>query len=310
MASEHPYRFQKNPMDRRFYLRDRISGHDCIIDTGAEISYFPATAAEMEAYTEAGDDGWVFGGIDMADNKLPMYGVKLIKIDLGPGRQFTWRFMLHDSSRPPLIGFDLLKFYGLVVDIYSKKLETLNLRTNQLEPRHWHFDDVSEESLPDIISHLLTTRPKESKAVMTLGKREEEDNRLVQILVDTGCVVSVAQATAVERLQKPMFKNANGVAMLGWTTMEMSIPGLSEPVKWEFRTGHPLVENILGADALHAFRLRVDCRNRTILPRLEQPRRWLPWSWPPRRAARSDNCGEGGGALQRMLEWLRSLGCI
>ncbi|KOC61824.1 hypothetical protein WH47_06162 [Habropoda laboriosa] len=58
-----------------------------------------------------------------AANGTPIatYGTKTLTLNLGLRRDFTWRFVVADVSKP-IIGADFLAHYGLLVDIRNQRL--------------------------------------------------------------------------------------------------------------------------------------------------------------------------------------------
>ena len=71
------------------HLRDHISKKNFLIDSGAEISVIPAT--KMDRYKE--DHSTL-----AAANGTPIntFGEKLMFIDIGLGRKFSWPFIVAD----------------------------------------------------------------------------------------------------------------------------------------------------------------------------------------------------------------------
>ena len=76
------------------YVWDRNSGHKLLVDTGAQVSVFPASAHERRSQkTEP--------LIAANGSTIDTFGKRTIPLDLG-FRKFTWPFVLADVKRPML----------------------------------------------------------------------------------------------------------------------------------------------------------------------------------------------------------------
>ncbi|XP_018375211.1 PREDICTED: uncharacterized protein LOC108768977 [Trachymyrmex cornetzi] len=94
---------------------DKTTGLTFLVDTGADISILPVSRlgkptspAPLVLYAVNG-------------SQVKTYGRKLLTLDLGIRRPITWQFTVADVSRP-VIGADLLKHFGLIVDIQGERL--------------------------------------------------------------------------------------------------------------------------------------------------------------------------------------------
>ncbi|XP_076749073.1 uncharacterized protein LOC143422379 [Xylocopa sonorina] len=94
---------------------DARIGVEYLIDTGANVSVVPwclegknLEVGAPKLYTANGQ-------------QISTYGTKLISLNLGLRREFSWRFIIADVSRP-IIGADFLHFFNLIVDLRHKRL--------------------------------------------------------------------------------------------------------------------------------------------------------------------------------------------
>ena len=96
------------------YLLDQVSNTRFLVDSGAEVSLFPATTADKARGPH--------GPALIAANGSPIksYGTKQINISV-KGRFFSWKFILCDISQG-ILGADFLRGHGLMVDLASKTL--------------------------------------------------------------------------------------------------------------------------------------------------------------------------------------------
>lgn len=114
-----------NSFTRRLFLTDKSSKTQYLIDTGADLSILPASfnhkIRKPDAYTLFAANG----------TPIKTYGKKIITVNFGLRRQFTWQFLVADVTKP-IIGADFLAHYGLLVDLKNKKLidEITKLSTN------------------------------------------------------------------------------------------------------------------------------------------------------------------------------------
>ena len=83
-----------------------------MIDTGADVSVIPATGREPKtSYSLYAANG----------SEITTHGTKLLTVDLGLRRRFSWPFIVAAVSKP-IIGADLLQHYGLMVDLKARCL--------------------------------------------------------------------------------------------------------------------------------------------------------------------------------------------
>jgi cleavage and polyadenylation specificity factor subunit 1 len=95
-------------------VSDVHTGRRFLVDTGAEVSVFPATAADASTRSP--------GSPLYAANGTPIrtFGTRSLTLDLGE-KCYTWPFVIAGVSRP-LIGADFLKHHGLLVDLPRRRL--------------------------------------------------------------------------------------------------------------------------------------------------------------------------------------------
>ena len=99
----------------RLFIADRQTKVRFLIDTGADLCVFPHTKlpkprAKSNYERSAAND-----------TTIVTYGTITLSLDLGLRRQFTWRFVVADVSKP-IIGADFLAHYGVLVDIKNHRL--------------------------------------------------------------------------------------------------------------------------------------------------------------------------------------------
>ena len=89
---------------RLLYVTDKHSKTRFLIDTGAEVSVFPATRQDKLYRRE----GIV---LTAANNSIiHTYGKRDLTLDLGLHRQFRWSFLIADVNQP-ILGADFLRYF-------------------------------------------------------------------------------------------------------------------------------------------------------------------------------------------------------
>ncbi|XP_025837011.1 uncharacterized protein LOC112906659 [Agrilus planipennis] len=100
---------------RRLFIIDGSTKVKYLIDTGADLCVFPRSLLpdprEKSNYELSAANGTI----------IATYGTLTLTLDLGLRRQFTWRFVVADVSKP-IIGADFLSHFGLLVDMKNKRL--------------------------------------------------------------------------------------------------------------------------------------------------------------------------------------------
>ena len=124
------------------FLQDKISGRCFLINTGAEVSIIPPTAADRRHKPDLGLKA-VYG------SSIPTYGTRPFT-DLGLRRMFRWIFIIADI-RTPIIGADFLREYGLLVNL-----------------KHGHLLDATTSlQTKGTISHVVSPSPSQVKPSRT-----------------------------------------------------------------------------------------------------------------------------------------------
>ena len=99
----------------RLFVTDRVSKWLYLVDTGLDLCVFPRKL--LPGRRERIDyDLYVANG-----TTIPTYGWTLQNLNLGLCRNITWRFVVADVQIP-IIGVDLLSFYGLLIDCRHNRL--------------------------------------------------------------------------------------------------------------------------------------------------------------------------------------------
>ena len=100
---------------RLFYVYDKCTGHRFLIDTGAEVSVIPPSSDQRNLKPTACT-------LQAANcTAIKTYGQRLLSVDLGLRRTFSWIFVVADV-RKPILGIDFLSHFGIIVDLQSRKL--------------------------------------------------------------------------------------------------------------------------------------------------------------------------------------------
>ncbi|UYV65493.1 hypothetical protein LAZ67_3004513 [Cordylochernes scorpioides] len=102
----------------RLFIKDKISGSQFLIDSGADVSIFPIAhprcqKSDYKLYAANGSES-------------ETYGIKYLTLDLGLRREFQWPFVIAKVNKG-IIGADFLNKFNLLIDINRKR--QLNART-------------------------------------------------------------------------------------------------------------------------------------------------------------------------------------
>ena len=121
-------------------IKDHHSSKDVLLDTGAQVTLWPATAAERlhpEDTTER---------LEAANGtRIPTFGKRQVTFQFGRSR-YQWNVILAKVSRP-LIGTDFLRHHRLMVDVVNNQLVHMdtyghvsshNLRQGTVQPSDVH----------------------------------------------------------------------------------------------------------------------------------------------------------------------------
>lgn len=97
------------------YLTDRKSAVRYLIDTGAAISVMPASFSEKKNSSSA------LCLYSASGSPISTFGTKLVEVNLGLNRHFTWPFIIA-AVTSPILGADFLHHYNLMVDLKHERL--------------------------------------------------------------------------------------------------------------------------------------------------------------------------------------------
>ncbi|CAH8610157.1 unnamed protein product [Schistosoma curassoni] len=100
---------------RLFYIQDRTTGAQFLVDTGAEISVVPPFNEERKNINPS----LVLRAANKSDIKT--YGKRKLSLDFGRGASYRWNFVIADVSMP-IIGIDFLCNFDLLVDSRRHRL--------------------------------------------------------------------------------------------------------------------------------------------------------------------------------------------
>ncbi|XP_044757823.1 uncharacterized protein LOC123315977 [Coccinella septempunctata] len=133
-----------SPTTRRLFITDQDSKLQFLVDTGADLCVFPRSAVtgrrEKYDYVLSAANG----------TPIATYGTTTLTLNLGLRRDFTWRFVIADVSKP-IIGVDFLSFYNLLVDVRNRRLLD---GTTQLTTQ----GEVAECSIPEVKTVIGSSR--------------------------------------------------------------------------------------------------------------------------------------------------------
>lgn len=121
----------------RLFITDKQTKIKYLIDTGSDLCVFPRTAtkdrrlkSEYELYA--------------ANNTvINTYGYITLDLDLGLRRNFKWRFVVADVTKP-IIGVDFLSHYNLLVDCRHHRLAD---GLTELSVAALHCNETSKEAI-------------------------------------------------------------------------------------------------------------------------------------------------------------------
>ena len=99
----------KSDMKHRFHVIDKNSNLLFLIGTSSEMSIFPNSKVRKEEIEPF--DG-SFELVGACGEALQVLGWTLQKLDVGLGREFTWKFAVINIGKP-IIGWDFISYYGL-----------------------------------------------------------------------------------------------------------------------------------------------------------------------------------------------------
>ena len=105
----------QSPKSCRLFVTDRKTKTQFLVDTGADLCVFPRSfirgqrpKSNYELYAAN-------------DNVIPTFGFETFVLDFGLRRDYAWRFVIAEVSKP-ILGSDFLDHYALLVDIRNNRL--------------------------------------------------------------------------------------------------------------------------------------------------------------------------------------------
>ena len=98
-----------------FYVRDAHTNTRLLVDTGSEVSVISTTPADRRRST----DPRTLTAVN--NTSIRTYGQRSLTLNLGLRRALPWIFIIADVQKP-IIGADLLRHYGLMVDMHQHRL--------------------------------------------------------------------------------------------------------------------------------------------------------------------------------------------
>lgn len=128
---------------RRLFIFDKANRLNFLIDTGADISIVP-----RDIFSDFKKDcGVMLSAVN--GSTISTYGKKLLKVNLGLRRDFSFVFTVANVNHP-IIGADILARYGLTIDLKNKqiidnqtnlKVECVIKNTNTFLPKIFTIND-------------------------------------------------------------------------------------------------------------------------------------------------------------------------
>ena len=118
-------------------MKDDISGHRFLVDSGALVSVFPALGRDTRFHRPSALLEAVNG------STIRTYGHKQITLSIN-GRKYVWQFMVADMTQP-LLGADFLCSNTLMVDVKGQRL---------VDPTTYTSSSTAEESLTPVATEL------------------------------------------------------------------------------------------------------------------------------------------------------------
>lgn len=103
------------PHKGRLFITDRNTNAQFLVDTGSDLCVYPRSALrERRAKTD-------FELTAANGSIIHTFGFIELNLNLGLRRDFVWRFIVADVTKP-IIGVDFLSFYNLIVDCRNQRL--------------------------------------------------------------------------------------------------------------------------------------------------------------------------------------------
>lgn len=98
----------------RLFIVDRFSNKKFLVDSGAVVSCYPRVLVSDSM--KSTDFLYAANG-----TKIPIYGTRRFKLDLGLQRDFEWSFVIADVTTP-ILGSDFLERFSLLIDVRNRRL--------------------------------------------------------------------------------------------------------------------------------------------------------------------------------------------
>ncbi|GFN87854.1 transposon ty3-g Gag-Pol polyprotein [Plakobranchus ocellatus] len=102
-----------------FSVVDRLSGHSYLVDTGAEVSVYPASVQERKSQPPSSTLTAANG------TSIHTWGKRKVFLAIGQKGQYQHEFYLADVTRP-ILGADFFIKHGLAIDLRGKRLLSLD----------------------------------------------------------------------------------------------------------------------------------------------------------------------------------------
>lgn len=143
-ATSHTTASEAANNTRRLFVTDLNKRDRYLIDTGADVSIFPATAQrkikQPSSYNLYAANG----------TPIKTYGREVKSLNFGLRRQFNWEFLIADVTKP-IIGADFLAAFGLVIDIKNKRIldqnTQLGVNCHSIQTQYERINTVAEDSV-------------------------------------------------------------------------------------------------------------------------------------------------------------------
>jgi len=151
--------------ERLLYIRDKISGCQFLVDTGAEISVLPARSLDTGSGESCQQLRAANGSI------IRTFGTRTVPLQFN-ARRYEWTFTVADVAKP-LLGSDFLCTHGLMVDLQGRKLvDTTTFHSLALQEAVATDPHLSTVSAGGKFAELLSEFPKITRPTFAKEKVE------------------------------------------------------------------------------------------------------------------------------------------
>ncbi|CAH8473529.1 unnamed protein product [Schistosoma mattheei] len=165
-------------VSRLFHIRDRISGSDFLVDTGAEISIIPLHLSRRQHTTST-----KLSLVAANESVIKTYGEQSLILDLGLRRRFTWVFIVAQVKRP-ILGADFLSAYNLLVDMTKKRLIDANTRL-QVDGTPSNDYEIHGVRIMKPVNNIFNDILREYQCITKSDYQKEGNPQLVQHHITT-----------------------------------------------------------------------------------------------------------------------------